>query len=343
MVHCISTINLSQKLKDWLLEFAPDILYLQISNRESINFAFELIDYLKIPSVIHMMDDWPSTISSKGLFKRYWQRKIDREFRQLIGKIDLHLSISEAMSEAYQSRYHTSFKVFHNPVELKEFDNKLNVKKTGLSGFRILYLGRIGTANSQSIIQFARFISKYEPDGVKVEFDIYTNDIDTSYTRKLSNLHNVNVRPSIKHDEIPLLLMSYDLLLLPLDFTKLGLAFSRYSIPTKASEYMMSGTPVLVFAPAETAISRFFATNKCGHCLSTNKLIELKESLDLLIGDKEYRLRIGGRAILIAKQMFDARVVRNNFMSLLSTLHEIKSHSSTHLLSCWLMMFIIII
>jgi len=28
-----------------------------------------------VPSVIHIMDDWPSTISKKGIFKNYWEKK----------------------------------------------------------------------------------------------------------------------------------------------------------------------------------------------------------------------------------------------------------------------------
>jgi len=78
--HAMSKISLSERFKVWLSEFNPDILYLQVSTREGILFAIELCDYLKVPSVIHMMDDWPSTISNKGLFKNYWKRKIDFEF-----------------------------------------------------------------------------------------------------------------------------------------------------------------------------------------------------------------------------------------------------------------------
>ena len=99
--HYISYIKISPELRKWISGFKPDILYIQISNREGILFVKDLIEYLKIPSVIHMMDDWPSTISTTGPLKNYWNKKIDRELKQLLDKIDLHLSISDAMSEEY--------------------------------------------------------------------------------------------------------------------------------------------------------------------------------------------------------------------------------------------------
>jgi hypothetical protein len=115
----VSRIALSEKFKGWLAEFKPEILYLQVSTREEIIFAIELINLLKIPSVIHMMDDWPTTISNNGIFKRYWHKRIDLEFRKLLDALDLHLSISNAMSNEYLKRYNKDFIAFHNPIETK--------------------------------------------------------------------------------------------------------------------------------------------------------------------------------------------------------------------------------
>ncbi len=117
LFHSLSKISLSQKFMDWLSGFKPDVLYVQISSRETLLFACELIDYLKIPSVNHVMDDWPSSLTSNGLSGNYWIKKIDNELRQFNDRIDLHLSISEAMSDEYLKRYNKEFIPFHNPIE----------------------------------------------------------------------------------------------------------------------------------------------------------------------------------------------------------------------------------
>jgi len=57
IVHFLSKLDLSSNFKEWLSDISTGILYFQISSREDILFSIKLCDYLKIPSVIHMMDD----------------------------------------------------------------------------------------------------------------------------------------------------------------------------------------------------------------------------------------------------------------------------------------------
>ena len=117
LFHCLSEIRLSENFRKWLAGYKPDILYLQVSSREDIEFSLKLTDYLSIPTVIHMMDDWPSTISKDGLFESYWRKKIDKELRILLDRMDLYLSISSPMSTEYKKRYNKNFLAFHNPVD----------------------------------------------------------------------------------------------------------------------------------------------------------------------------------------------------------------------------------
>lgn len=316
--NCISRIILSQRLRLWLAEFKPDLLYLQISNRESILFAMELMDYLKIPSVIHMMDDWPSTIAADGLLKNYWRKKINTELRKLLDNTGLHFSISDAMSDEYNRRYKKSFKAFHNPVDISKYgtpDFKINMPK---AAFKILYIGRVGIANQHTISLFAKYISKVANDKPEVTFDIITKDFETPGINKLMQLRNVRIKPPVNHSVIPGLMMQYDLLLLPLDFTKKGKEFSKFSIPTKVSEYMLSGIPILVLAPKETAVTQFFLKNGCGLCTTGTEEVELKRALNTLFNNAEYRISICKKAYNLAIDKFDSEKVRPEFQTLLA-------------------------
>jgi len=320
LFHGVTKIKMSPGFKEWLNEFNPDILYLQVSTRDSVLFASQLIDYLKIPAAIHIMDDWPSTISQEGLFKKYWTKKIDGELRVLLKKIDLALSISDAMSEEYFKRYNKSFKPFHNPIDISRYKEVRSVVKDGGTHFRILYLGRIGIANKATIIHFAEIVSDLGVAQKAIEFEIYTSDVNTPVSVKLCRMRSVKVYPAIKHDDVPYLLAKYDLLLLPLDFSRTGLAYARYSIPTKASEYMASGIPILVYAPKQTAISQFCITNKCGHCVTDLDPEKLKEDLQLLINNDDYRKRLSSNSVNIAFKHFDGNKVRQEFQESLTQL-----------------------
>lgn len=320
LVHSVSTLNLSPRIRNWLTDFSPEILYMQISNRESILFAQDLIEYLKVPSVIHMMDDWPSTISSGGIFSTYWRRRIDHDFRALLGKTDLHLSISDAMTEEYSKRYGKLFTAFHNPIEPERFDVEIPAHGKMEDDFRILYIGRIGIANKESLCQFGRFISTFTSGDKRFRLDIYTKDIDSPEAIKIKKMNRVKVKAAIDHKMIPALLKSYELLLLPLDFTSHGLRFSKYSMPTKASEYMISGTPILVFAPSDTAISQFCRRHNCGYCVTSDDFSELEKSISLLSQDHDLRELLANNARRLAYQVFDGESVRKKFRELISAL-----------------------
>jgi len=318
LFHCLSKISLSQHFKEWLSIYQPEILYIQVTTREGILFSIQLCDYLRIPSAIHNMDDWPSTISKNGLFKKYWREKIDKEFRQLLNRMDLYLSISNAMTSEYLDRYNKTFKAFHNPIEIESWQPycKANIK-LNYDHVKILYIGRIGIANKHSIYSFANAISQYKINQYKIDLDIFTSDDDTRDSKIISNFNNVRILPPVKHDMIPILLTEYDLLLLPLDFTKTGFKYAQYSIPTKASEYMISGTPILVFAPKETAISKFCSEHECGHCVIEQSQERINSAIHFLISNEEYRKKISHNAVKLAKELFDAQKVREEFQKLL--------------------------
>lgn len=115
----MSKITLSDKLCKWVDGYNPDNIYAQATSREGVLFCRLLQEYVKKPMVYRVMDDWPSTISQRGLFKNFWHRKIDRELRALLDKSTILLSISHDMAEEYKARYGRSFITFHNPIEIE--------------------------------------------------------------------------------------------------------------------------------------------------------------------------------------------------------------------------------
>jgi glycosyltransferase involved in cell wall biosynthesis len=320
----VSRIKISDRLKKWLEKYEPEVLYLQISNRESILYSLELIEYLKIPAAIHMMDDWPMTVSSRGPFRKYWHNRIDREFRELLAKTTSYLSISDAMSEEYLNRYGKQFKAFHNPVDPSWFNEDPVTNESDKRYFRVLYLGRIGIANEYSLLAFSEFISNYIYQDCIVEFDVYTKDIDSKIARRIGNLKGVRINLPVNHEDVPSLMTRYQLLLLPLDFTRSGLKFSRLSMPSKTSEYMLSGTPIMVMAPAESAVSKFCTYNKCAHCISSDKLEDLTKTMNFLIENDDYRKDLASGAKRLANQLFNRRKVTRDFRDFLVTLSSFK-------------------
>jgi glycosyltransferase involved in cell wall biosynthesis len=322
LFHFSTTLSLSEKFKNWLAEFDPEIVYLQVAARDEIVFAKDLIDHLKVPSVIHFMDDWPTTISSRGLFKRYWSHKIEKELKSLLDKVDLHLSISDAMSEEYRKRYKKKFLPFHNPIEVELWapftkkDFKMDRKYVN-----ILYSGRIGDNGiAESVVEVASAIDSMKDDGANIKLHIQTPTKDRRIIDKLSRYNCVVFNPFAEYSQIPKIFSGADILLLANDFSSLGLKYLRFSMPTKASEYMISGTPVFVYTPEVAAVSQFFSKNECGYCITVQSREEIVKAIRYLISNEEYRKKISLNAVNLAKERFAAEKVRNEFQKYLVNL-----------------------
>lgn len=318
LFYCLSKFRLSQRLQNWLACFQPEILYIIVETRETLLFASELIDYLKIPTAIHMMDDWPSIIITKGLLGKYWRKRIDKDLKQLLDKVDLHLSISNAMTYEYKRRYKKEFKAFHNPIDIEVWQpyHKTNFQ-INQGQTKILYSGRIGPGITESLIEVSHALDLININGITVKLYIQSHSSDYNIIRRLEKYKCVVINPLVDYSKLPFVLSQADILLIPNDFNKKGINLLKYSMPTKASEYMISGTPVLVYAPFETAVSRFFADNECGCCVTEHIPDKLINAIKLLASDEEYRKKISHNAIRLATELFDAKKVRNEFQQLL--------------------------
>jgi len=316
--HWLSKISFSQQFKEWLAEYKPEILYIQVTSREEILFSLRLCDYLRIPTVIHNMDDWPATISNKGLFKEYWRKKIDREFRDLLSRMDLCLSISNAMTSEYQKRYSRSFKAFHNPIKTNDWTPfcKKNFKLSG-DHVKILYSGRIGIGITESLVEVANVIETINHTWGRIKLYIQSPSSEISTRNRLQKSDCIVFNPIVGYSELPSIFSEADILLIANDFEKKGIDYLKFSMPTKVSEYMISGTPILLYASSETAVSKFFVENDCACCVNDQDSKKLNDAIKVMIEDEDYRAKISRNAVNIAKELFDAEKVKNDFQQLL--------------------------
>lgn len=316
--HFLSKIHISERFANFLKEFKPDLLYLQVSTRDEIIFSIDLIKHLKIPSIIHMMDDWPSTISRQGLFHKSIEKRIDRELKALFNVVDLHLSISDAMSSAYSERYKKNFIAFHNPIETSSWlpfrKNDYPIRKERVS---VLYSGRIGMGITESIYEVAEAIDRMNLNGSKIDLHIQTPTKDEGILCQLRKYKCIIINPFAELSQLPMIFSNADILLLANDFSDHALDYLRLSMPTKASEYMVSGTPVLIYSPEETAVTKFFKENECGYCVTLQDQNEIIKAFEYLINNEEYRRKTGSRANEIARTRFSADKVRKEFQELL--------------------------
>ena len=318
----MSKLILSPSFKTWLDGYQPDVIYVQVSNLESINFVIALKEYLHKPVILHMMDDWPSVISSQGPLKNYWHNKVDTALRNLFNKCNLLLSISDAMTLEYEERFGLKFTAFHNPINIEDWLPYSKKDWYVKDMFKILYTGRIGTANSESIKKIAKAVDSMCAEGFKISLDIFSPNINTENAKGLKIFKGVNLKNIVPHSKIPALLPQYDLLVLPLDFDKRALKFAKLSMPTKASEFMVSGTPVLVFAPQQTALAKYADKHKWAYLVTDTKEEIILNALKELYNNYTLRETLGERAKNLAIDTEDAQIIRFKFKEAICSVYS---------------------
>lgn len=313
LCHYKSRFCISDQLEKWIENFAPDYIYSQLSSLELILFVEELHRKTKIPIAIHIMDDWPSTIGQESFFKKYWQKRINKRFENLLSKTSIFLGISEAMNEEYHIRYGHNFKPFHNPVDI-EFWGKESKKSYEINNtFVILYAGRIGTGIRNCFFDVACAIQNLIKKGYNIELQMQITNHDESM-KDLMKFDFIKFNKMLPYEKLPKKLAEVDMLLLPNDFEKEAIPFLKYSMPTKASEYMISGTPILLYASKEAAVTLNALKYKWARVVSEKNTQLLEDSIIEILENKELRKNLGSTAKQFAEKEYDGTKIREEFL-----------------------------
>lgn len=312
LYHYKSRYSISNEFLKWVKEYSPDIIYSQLSTIELIDFVAELKKILSIPVAIHIMDDWPLTISKKGIFQSFWENKIDKKFRRLLKDSNFFLSISEAMSKEYYNRYGYNFIPFHNPIDLNFWGLHSKSNYEFYEPFKILYAGRIGPGIKNCFFDIAAAIKNLVSKGLKIELHIQSTSQDPVLD-DLIKYNFIKLNPPVAYIELPKIFASADLLLLPNDFESRSISFLKYSMPTKASEYMISGTPILLYSSSQTAVTSHALKYKWAYIVSEQNKQLLESAIEELYNNEKLRSKLGNIAREYAINNYNGIMIREQF------------------------------
>jgi glycosyltransferase involved in cell wall biosynthesis len=318
VLHFFGLYNLLYKLKitpefeEWISKFEPDIIYTQLASLELIRFTEKLRLLSKKPVAIHIMDDWPGTINQPGLFYNYWQKRIDVEFRQLMQNSKVLMSISDAMSEEYKKRYGHDFLPFHNPIDIGAWKPKTDKTYENGERFTILYAGRIGFGIGKSIAEVAAAVTEIALTDNKILFEIQTPD-EEALNKLVTFNEYVKYSKPTAYSELPNRFASADILLLPQDFDEESIKYLKFSFPTKVSEYMISGSPILVYGHESTGITKYAIAGKWAYIVTQNSKKQLIDAINELYNNPNLRKQLGTLAQQIAEQRENDIEVREKF------------------------------
>ncbi|MDR4477322.1 MAG: hypothetical protein R3B11_15150 [Nitrospira sp.] len=307
--------RLTPALIDWVERFRPTLLYGFLGSLEQLTLTRALARYLNVPLVIHMMDDWPAVLYRNGLLSPVMGPVVRHQLRRVLREARGRFAICDAMCEEYAQRYGYAFQSFQNALVPAEWLPHARTQWQAGQPFVVRYVGSIvPDGQKESLRDIAQAVAEMRAAGRQIELRIHSPQRDTEYLRSVPLPSGaIRIEGPPESSIVPRLLAQSDLLLLPYNFDARSARYIRLSLPTKAPAYMISGTPVLVYAPADVATARYATREAWGYVVSEQGQEAVKAGLTRLMDDASLRERLGRRAQAVAVARHDAERVRREF------------------------------
>lgn len=260
--------QLTPQLIEWVERFQPTVLYGFLGSLEQITLLRSLAARFHVPTVVHMMDDWPAVLHRRGLLGPIVGPMVRRELAGALREARVRLAICEEMCEEYRRRYGYEFTAFQNALDPAQWLPHARTDWGAGRPFVVRYVGSIlPDGQKDSLKDIAQAVVGLWKSGRRVQLRVHAPKADADYLRALAAPSEALLiegppDPAL----VPRMLAEADLLLLPYNFDERSARYIRFSLPTKAPAYMMSATPVLVYAPADVATARMRIERAGGMC-----------------------------------------------------------------------------
>jgi glycosyltransferase involved in cell wall biosynthesis len=312
----------SDQLKDFVTQFRPDLIYCQPTD----SVILQLVDHIANVSgagvVLHVYDDWLARLRTTGVLNRVYEHSVQRRFKALVRKAVLRLAIGEMMAEEFRLRYHQPFFPFQNCPEPELWIENGKKAAPRIRPFTFRFLGTMYfDGNTRALKIFAGAVERLrdllpEPPIFEIwttqrSIDLYADEYAVFSRTRFAVVCGDNEAVARLYGTADALVIAYD----KLDSES---AWLRYSMPTKLPAYMLSGTPVVVLAPSDYAVTQFLLRRECALVNTAEPSVEsvaqwLAQLYRNQVGQREMALR----AREVALKELVASVVRPAFHKLL--------------------------
>lgn len=275
--------------------------------------------------LLSVQDIHPDLAIESGILKNRWAIKFAEALEKWVYRVsDAIVVISEGFRQNLLAKGVDSAKltIIPNWVDtdfLKPLpkDNPVS-KRNGLAGkFVVMYSGTISISSNRAlerILETAGLL-RTDPD---ILFAIVGEGLkkdELTGKAERMNLSNVVFLPFQPYADLPALLASSDVLLVPLDSEK-----SQMSVPSKLYNFMAAGRPILGLADRSSEVAGLIVGTRSGLCLPPDDIGAIARAVRSLRDSPGDRRTFGENARKYAVENYGKSVVLEKYADLISSL-----------------------
>ncbi|NMX21211.1 hypothetical protein C5S30_01985 [ANME-1 cluster archaeon GoMg4] len=330
----LQELYLSKFLSNVIKKEEIDIVHAQ--DRLTSLGAIKACKKLKIPVIVHFRDYWFACPESSCLKKNYqycetcnfknllacgdikflWNLykyiTLIRRCPIILNSADEKIAISQAVKEKLEFCGLKNAKVVPNPVNVEEFweANGRDIRERYDLDDEIVISFIGGLSYHKGIINFLKVAEDISINYPNIKFLVVGDGplkkecIDFSLNKNLKDC--VVFTGKVSNKEIPKYYKASDIIAFPSIWQE---PFGRIAI-----EGMASGKPIV--ASDIGGISDIVRDGKNGFLCNPFNLKEFKQKLEILIGDKELRNKMGEKGLKLAKEKYDEKVIANQIVKI---------------------------
>ena len=302
--------NRDRLVREALLEFEPEGI-LTVAHGHSWITAATYARRGDIPLHLIVHDDWPHMAGLGPSGTRWLERKFGAIYRGATSR----LCVSAGMVEAFERDYGAGGTLLlpQRSATSPGFDEP--PARLATPGDSLVFAFG-GTINSHSCAQALRTLSKVLlPLGGRI-FLYGPISVDAATKAGLLQKNIVLKGLVPPNDFVQRLRAEADVLFLPVSFDPKEESNTRLAFPSKLTEYTASGLPILIHAP-QYASASLWAREHDGAAATVGSEAEeaLRAEVCRLVGDTEYRLDLGRRALAAGSRCFSYESAMEIFVS----------------------------
>lgn len=241
-----ASLAIKWEVKKWLLTSQPKAVIGTFPWDVFLVASFLACQELAIPFFPHMHDLWLENVrpeSVTGKFAAKWEPVILKNSAGL-------LCMTEAMQEHYENKYGSSSFLLPHAISEKDFrDAPTQMVATRMEKPTVLFVGAVDPAMNQDALKVVAAASELLPRDYQLVF---------CTARDANTLRNLGIASSrlqvryVSRKEVQRLQSESHVLIAPLSHKNCSKDEVRTVFSTKLLEYLVSGRPILVFAPEES-------------------------------------------------------------------------------------------
>ena len=264
-----------QYSKRWLRRslgtWRPDLVYAFTNSAANIKYAYWSSTLYNIPLVVHVTD--------------HVSINMDTKLKQALSEASAVLCATvEHASVLTMSTGRECYNLAPIGCSMPPKPCLGTQRQSNRQELLINYIGTVHSpnyldTNYWSLADICKAVTSLAKEDVKCRLEIYGSASDSSHAKSLVDDKYVFYGGAPTREEGQRLMQEAGCLLIPLSFNPRALEAMKYCYSSKLPDSLASGTPTLVYAPTEAAISKLCAENDLGFLVTTPSIEAIKSML----------------------------------------------------------------